>query len=74
MKNSSKGTSKTSVGKLIGNKPHTRYKIVSSSGLLEHVTELYISAVREESLDILEDCSIKLFRLHILAGKYFARK
>jgi len=41
---------------------------------LEHVIELYISAVREESLDILEDCSIKLFRLHFLAGKYFARK
>jgi hypothetical protein len=47
---------------------------VSSAGLLEHVIELYTSAVREESLDTLEDCSIKLFRLHFLAGKYFARK
>jgi len=67
--NSGKGTSKTFVGKLIGKKSHTRYKIVSRTFI-----ELYISAVREESLGILEECSIKLFRLQILAGKYFARK
>jgi hypothetical protein len=41
---------------------------------LEHIIELYVSAVREESLDILEDFSIKLFSLHFLTGKYFARK
>jgi len=75
-KHSGKGTSKIFVGKLIRNKSHNKYKIVStrSTGMLEHVIELYISAVTEESLDILEDCSIKLFRLHFLAVKYFARK
>jgi hypothetical protein len=46
----------------------------SSAGLLEHVIEFFISAGREESLDKIKDCSIKLFRLHIFAGKYFVRK
>lgn len=68
--NLGKGTSKTFVGKLIGNNPRTRYKIGSSAGLLEHVIELYSynCAVREESLDNLEEYSVKLFRFHFIAG------
>jgi hypothetical protein len=57
--NSGKGTSKTFVGKLVGNKPHTRHKRKSSTGLLVHVIELHNFAVREKGLDKLEEYSVK---------------